>query len=50
VNVVGQNNSAPIAYNRSSNTCTLMCHGVAHNGDGTVAAANAKKTRIPVRK
>lgn len=39
VNVVGQNAGLPISYNRSSNTCTLMCHSVAHNADGTVAAA-----------
>lgn len=38
-NVVGANNSAPIAYSRSSGTCTLMCHSVAHNADGSVASA-----------
>jgi predicted CXXCH cytochrome family protein len=38
-NVVGQNNSAPISYNRSSNTCTLTCHQIAHNADGTVSTA-----------
>lgn len=38
-NVVGPNSGAPIAYNRGSNTCTLMCHSVAHNSDGTVTAA-----------
>ena len=41
-NVVGSNNTAPIAYNRSSNTCTLMCHGAAHNPDGSVAAVQKK--------
>ena len=45
-NVVGQNGGAPIAYNRSTNTCTLMCHSVAHNANGTVtAAALVKGTR-----
>ncbi|HKI27460.1 MAG TPA: cytochrome c3 family protein [Candidatus Sulfotelmatobacter sp.] len=49
VNVVGQNGAAPIAYNRSTNTCTLMCHSVAHNADGSVAAAAATKPRIKIR-
>ena len=38
VNVVGPNGATPISYNRSSNTCTLVCHGVAHNGDGSISA------------
>ena len=38
-NVVGQNSGVPISYNRGTNTCTLMCHGAAHNPDGTVTAA-----------
>jgi len=37
-NVVGQNNGQPISYNRSSNTCTLACHQMAHNSDGSVTA------------
>jgi hypothetical protein len=36
-NVVGENNGALIAYNRGTNTCTLMCHEVAHNADGSVS-------------
>src|ERR1700686_1557799 len=44
-NVVGQNNSAPISYNRSSGTCTLMCHSVAHNPDGSVASSGAKPVK-----
>jgi len=39
-NVVGQNNSAPISYNRSTNTCTLACHTYNHNADGTVTPAS----------
>jgi predicted CXXCH cytochrome family protein len=38
-NVVGANGAAPISYNRTANTCTLTCHGVAHNPDGTVSSA-----------
>jgi predicted CXXCH cytochrome family protein len=41
-NVVGQNSGAPIAYNRGTSTCTLTCHQMAHNADGTVTAAGAK--------
>jgi hypothetical protein len=40
INVVGQNNGAPIGYNRGSNTCTLTCHQVAHNSDGSVTRMN----------
>jgi hypothetical protein len=36
--VVGQNQGAPISYNRASNTCTLTCHNTAHNTDGSVTA------------
>jgi hypothetical protein len=39
INVVGQNNGAPISYNRSSNTCTLTCHTIAHNSDGSVSSS-----------
>jgi len=49
-NVVGQNNGAAISYNRGSNTCTLMCHAVAHNADGSVAAANSAKPKGPGKK
>jgi len=41
VNVVGPNGAAPISYNRGSSTCTLTCHQVAHNADGTVSNAPA---------
>ena len=36
VAVVGQNNGAPMSYNRGTNTCTLTCHNAAHNADGSV--------------
>ena len=48
-NVVGQNNGAPIAYNRGTNTCTLMCHQVAHNSDGSVAGAQKVKPRLKLK-
>jgi predicted CXXCH cytochrome family protein len=46
VNVVGSYNGAPISYNRSANTCVLVCHGVAHNGTGP--GGNSRITRGPV--
>jgi hypothetical protein len=39
VNVVAQNAGTPISYSRSTNTCTLTCHGATHNSDGTVTTA-----------
>jgi len=50
-NVVGPNGAAPIAYNRNTNTCTLMCHEYNHNADGTVTSAQGLKIRQwkPVR-
>lgn len=49
-NVVGENGGLPIAYNRSSGTCTLMCHAVAHNADGTVSGAAQKSKLKPKAK
>jgi hypothetical protein len=43
VNVVGQNSGAAISYNRSTNTCTLTCHQVAHNSDGSITLPTAHK-------
>jgi hypothetical protein len=45
VNVVAPNGGLPVSYNRATNTCALVCHQVAHNPDGTVAAASTR--RIP---
>jgi hypothetical protein len=44
-NVVGLNGGIPISYNRTTNTCTLMCHNTAHNADGTVTASSASLTK-----
>jgi predicted CXXCH cytochrome family protein len=49
VNVVAQNNGLPISYNRATNSCTLVCHGVTHTGTGsgtTTAAARATGPRL----
>ncbi len=37
--VVASNNGAPIAYSHGANTCTLVCHQVAHNADGSITRA-----------
>jgi predicted CXXCH cytochrome family protein len=49
VNVVAQNIGLPISYNRATNSCTLVCHGVTHTGTGlgtTTAAARVTRTRL----
>ncbi|MGA7858969.1 MAG: cytochrome c3 family protein [Terracidiphilus sp.] len=43
LNVVAPNGGYPISYNRAANTCTLLCHQVAHNPDGTVTTASLRK-------
>ncbi|MGD0632083.1 MAG: cytochrome c3 family protein [Terracidiphilus sp.] len=42
VNVVGSNGGLPISYNRSANTCVLVCHQAAHNANGTVTQASSR--------
>ncbi len=37
--VVAPNRGLPISYNRAANSCNLVCHGVAHNSNGTVSSA-----------
>jgi len=36
VKVVGQNGAMPVSYNRTANSCALVCHGTAHYPNGTV--------------
>lgn len=40
-NVVAPNGGVPVSYNRAANTCTLVCHQVAHNADGTITTASS---------
>ena len=47
VNVVASNGTVPVSYNRATNTCALVCHGMVHNSDGTVTSA-AMLRRSPV--
>jgi predicted CXXCH cytochrome family protein len=42
-NVVAPNGTSPVSYNRATNTCTLTCHQIAHNPDGTVSAASLRR-------
>ena len=41
VNVVGSNAGLPISYNRGNGSCTLTCHQVTHNANGTVSGMMA---------
>ncbi|MGB7549552.1 MAG: cytochrome c3 family protein [Terracidiphilus sp.] len=43
VNVVASNGGLPISYNRTANTCVLVCHQAAHNADGTVTQAAMRR-------
>ncbi len=40
-NVVAPNGGVPVSYNQGPNTCTLTCHNVAHNPNGTVTIGGA---------
>jgi len=46
VGVVAPNQSMPISYNSGTNTCTLVCHNVAHNPDGSITAGAALSNSI----
>jgi hypothetical protein len=43
VNVVASNGGLPISYNRATNTCTLVCHLVAHNSNGSISTVGARQ-------
>jgi len=45
LNVVAPNSATPIAYRRASNSCSLTCHGHAHNLAGTAPNAPVKLPR-----
>jgi predicted CXXCH cytochrome family protein len=42
-NVVAPNGTVPVSYNRAANTCTLVCHQVAHNPDGSVTPVSSRR-------
>lgn len=39
INVVAPNGRNPISYRKATNSCTLTCHGHAHNGDGVASGS-----------
>jgi predicted CXXCH cytochrome family protein len=43
LNVVAPNGALPISFNRATNTCTMTCHQVAHNPDGSVTTTGAHR-------
>jgi predicted CXXCH cytochrome family protein len=43
VNVVGSNGGLPISWNRTANTCVLVCHQAAHNPGGGVTGVTPGK-------
>ena len=49
VNVVGPSGGVPVSYNRNTNTCTLTCHNMVHNADGTVTSASLRRGPIVKR-
>ncbi len=46
VKVVAPNGNLPISYNRSSNTCSLVCHSVAHFPNGQVTPQAVRATGL----
>ncbi len=39
INVVAPNGGTPVSYSRATNTCSLTCHNVTHNADGSITQA-----------
>jgi hypothetical protein len=37
LNIVAPDHQNPISYNRATNTCVLVCHGVTHKSNGKVS-------------
>ncbi len=46
LNVVAPNSGLPISYNRSANTCVLVCHQAAHYANGTVKSISHSSNGI----
>jgi len=43
LNVVAANAGLPVSYNRTANTCVLVCHQATHNPDGTVTGFGSRR-------
>ena len=52
INVVAANGGTPVSYTRATNTCTLVCHNVAHNQDGSISQATQRNngTMLPKKR
>ncbi len=50
INVVAPNAGTPVSYSRATNTCTLVCHNVAHNQDGSITQGTQKGSGVPAKK
>ncbi len=50
INVVAPNAGTPVSYIRATNTCTLVCHNVAHNQDGTISQGTQRGSGVPAKK
>ena len=50
MNVVASNSGLPVSYNRATNTCALVCHGTAHNSDGSITSSSVVRRGKIVRK
>ncbi len=50
INVVAPNAGTPVSYSRATNTCTLVCHNVAHNQDGSISQGTQKGNGVPAKK
>ncbi len=50
INVVAMNNGAPVSYSRVQNTCTLVCHNVAHNSDGSITQSTLRTGNAPSKR
>ena len=48
IKVVAPINGLPVSYNQGTQTCTLTCHQVAHNADGTVKSLSANPASLKV--
>jgi predicted CXXCH cytochrome family protein len=42
MNVVASNGGLPVSYNRTANSCVLVCHQAAHNSNGTVSMVSSR--------
>ncbi|HWT65643.1 MAG TPA: cytochrome c3 family protein [Terracidiphilus sp.] len=49
MNVVAQNGTSPVSYNRATNSCTLVCHNITHTGSGSGTTVSAARSTTLTR-